>query len=1000
MGRHSKKQKAVYEDHATKKKTIWVCKHVGCNKKYSSASSRAIHSQTCEKPLGSPLKKAKNTEAGFKCHYCPKVFKIQSSVYRHQTRDCNAARILSGKLPVTKAKKKELLRFMCDVCSRVFDRKGKLERHQLRHRDNPKYECRKCSCSFSRSDHHRKHEAKCSYTVPSFAAPSNDKLIMSANSIGNMSSTGNDIMDDSTSSCIDDFNMSTSTIDNINSAPSFTAHSIHNANMSNNNNSSSNDEIVGDSTFIEDFDVSIIDKTNTSATNSMNTGSKLIEENVDEPPPVYILLDELDECFDQQCDSPIDYDQLLSKGVLAYLTSIKSNSNTLFTYLYTFLGWNICDKNVQKWLHKSLGMRKYIFMERLDTWLTPQIAKRRGRPCTDSATRQEIFDVWIDNSIVSVDRRNGRDIVKMLKKDYDKRYEGISCDLVSTEKNKRNSDVVKAPRRIATVTVRMLKEIMDIKYGKKISYGIIINLRPSFVGTPSEREKLECLCGICMNCRNLFDALMKYVSSKEMECFQSITQYFIDGKNCVVARNGYVSRNCITGDCELCNGVVHPHDYNIPPPDANAPSTPLISFYQFREVLSDKPNKKGKFTKRTARVDFKDHPSVCKEMLDKMGELYLLHRYDYTQDKFMWPLIEEACKDLDEVLLHFDYSENLKEKPKFETQNHHFSGTQHSLHCSVLQGLPSSKYTYIYHLSDVKTHDWRFASTVICDLVELYFSTSTIIRIKSDNCRTQYKYANVFGFYKQYACEIQKTIIVCYGASVHGRGLVDAMSSSGLKGPLRKEIITSDFYWSSAKDLEIKFNEMDMGDHFIYKELTSELINSWDKIDPVPLKYNTKQHMIIFHPDGKIERKVDLRDCEACIIGKLSCCIYERSGNANATVNHGDGENEGTDDNGQGDDDDEIEHDDDLDEDDNDEEVEEQRKLIRNNIWNAVAPGAVIALWTTTDAKESFYLCVVNKVLVADKKLFDAYNHYVLEGMQYFSCNYLRIKKESKKFIQ
>ena len=157
-----------------------------------------------------------------------------------------------------------------------------------------------------------------------------------------------------------------------------------------------------------------------------------------------------------------------------------------------------------------------------------------------------------------------------------------------------------------------------------------------------------------------------------------------------------------------------------------------------------------------------------------------------------------------------------------------------------------------------------------------------------------------------------KLVTLCYGASGHGRGLVDAMSSFVLKGPVRKEIITSVFYWSSAKDLEIKFNEMDMGEN---------------RSCSIEIQY----------------KKVDLCDCEACVIDKLSYCIYEESGNANATANHGNGENEGADDNDQGDDDGEIESDE-----------EEQRKLTRNNIWNAVVPGAVITLWTPTDAKESF----------------------------------------------
>ena len=116
-----------------------------------------------------------------------------------------------------------------------------------------------------------------------------------------------------------------------------------------------------------------------------------------------------------------------------------------------------------------------------------------------------------------------------------------------------------------------------------------------------------------------------------MTPFKSITEYLIDSNNCVLAQNGYLSKTCINGNCNECNGIINPHDYEI------APDAPSISFYQFEVVTSTEQTKKGNFTKRTMRVDYNEHPSVCKDLLDKKAKTYLLHRYDYVQDKFMWP---------------------------------------------------------------------------------------------------------------------------------------------------------------------------------------------------------------------------------------------------------------------------------------------------------------------------------------------------------------------------
>ena len=184
-----------------------------------------------------------------------------------------------------------------------------------------------------------------------------------------------------------------------------------------------------------------------------------------------------------------------------------------------------------------------------------------------------------------------------------------------------------------------------------------------------------------------------------------------------------------------------------------------------------------------------------------------------------------------EVIAHIDYSENLKEKPKYETQFFRFA---------------TSKFTYIYHLSDVLAHDWKFTSTVVRDLVALFFINSSAVRIKNDNCKGQYKSLYVFGFCKKLAFEIQKPVIICYGAAGHGRGLVDAMSSFGIKAPLRKDIITDDFYWSTAEDLVVRFTEKSMGENMIYKELSRELIELCISIELVVLKQSTKQHSFPF----------------------------------------------------------------------------------------------------------------------------------------------------------
>ena len=91
----------------------------------------------------------------------------------------------------------------------------------------------------------------------------------------------------------------------------------------------------------------------------------------------------------------------------------------------------------------------------------------------------------------------------------------------------------------------------------------------------------------------------------------------------------------------------------------------------------------------------------------------------------------------------------------------------------------------MYHLSNVMKHNYKFTSTVIDKLLEDHNNNDTI-PFKSDNCFTQYKCKWIFHQYQFIAIQNETKVILYYGDSGHDKGLVDAMSSFGLKGPLRK----------------------------------------------------------------------------------------------------------------------------------------------------------------------------------------------------------------------
>ena len=87
--------------------------------------------------------------------------------------------------------------------------------------------------------------------------------------------------------------------------------------------------------------------------------------------------------------------------------------------------------------------------------------------------------------------------------------------------------------------------------------------------------------------------------------------------------------------------------------------------------------------------------------------------------------------------------------PQNSNQSAHFNKNQYSLHCAVGHHIDDDNEivnAYYYHLSNDNTHDWAFTGRVIDDLISSS-RDGDLIRLKSDNCGSQYKSKKVFNMY-------------------------------------------------------------------------------------------------------------------------------------------------------------------------------------------------------------------------------------------------------------
>ena len=137
-------------------------------------------------------------------------------------------------------------------------------------------------------------------------------------------------------------------------------------------------------------------------------------------------------------------------------------------------------------------------------------------------------------------------------------------------------------------------------------------------------------------------------------------------------------------------------------------------------------------------------------------------------------------------------------KTNQEVQEAHFSGKQYSLHCSIVQ--PGDN-KFVYHLSDDTTHDPILFHQILDDIFDRWNIRNETIIIKSDNAPTQYKNKWAFQSYTSLGNKYNVRIIRLYGAAGHTKGLIDAMSSFGVKSILRKDIVDMHVWFADSAEI-------------------------------------------------------------------------------------------------------------------------------------------------------------------------------------------------------
>ena len=362
-------------------------------------------------------------------------------------------------------------------------------------------------------------------------------------------------------------------------------------------------------------------------------------------------------------------------------------------------------------------------------------------------------------------------------------------------------------------------------------------------------------------------------------------------------------------------------------------------------------------------------------ILISMAENYLSHRFCVSSDKVFWPIFRKECPY---TILHVDYSENIKLTPKNEVQHAHFSGRQHTLHCSVLyKSNVKGDHEFLYHLSNDTNHDSVMTRNVIEDVLIRYpaIVDSGILVLRSDNCSTQYKSRFVFAQLEELAKKYSIDVFWFYDTP-HGRGLVDAMSSFGCKAPIKKAIITEDAFFNNAEEMHV----------FLCNHFKDDSSKSYFVIDE---KSNSKTR------EKRAIGTSDLWIVKTCVAVSsdgewLTRVVLKATDKAIMQLKFSEGEVE------------DVEVDNVDVEEGNENELEDSEKEIDISTllkYEFATIGSYITLPSHARGFEAFYLVEVVGKGIAQDDIIDKHGHSIAAGEMYIEGAYYEKVSENNKWV-
>ena len=219
-------------------------------------------------------------------------------------------------------------------------------------------------------------------------------------------------------------------------------------------------------------------------------------------------------------------------------------------------------------------------------------------------------------------------------------------------------------------------------------------------------------------------------------------------------------------------------------------------------------------------------------------------------------------------------------KPRFEAQDANFSGKQFILHCVIVQ---PGQTKYVYHARDDTTHNLFFVYQELTDIKGDAKNEAVII--KSDNAPTRHKNKYTFHSMQKLSDMCNIRIIRLHGAAGHGKGLIDTVSSFGVKYILCKNVIAFEKWFGNSGE-KCSYLTQQYDDQMLYSLVDAESVSfSRHFKDGITINGCMMECLFVYKPNSKNVLILEyLCDCENYLLLEFQNCLKISKSKTNDNV--------------------------------------------------------------------------------------------------------------------